>query len=126
MSINQIKSMFRIIFLKKGLKTFLILWLLLCILPGDCFILGCGEKDISYSTHSESVTLSHHDACCSTQDDRHCPDCCVLCANNITLHILPCTSFPRNSSSLWLRTPPLNHPNSIFQKIIYHPPRLTA
>lgn len=115
------------IFLKRGLKNILVVWFFFCILPGDCFLLGCEEKDLLYRAEEESVTFSHNDADSSVpQDHLHCQNCCVLCAHNLVMSLLQSSSLVLFSSSSWFKTLHFNHPKSILQTIIYHPPRLAA
>ena len=121
------KYMKNIIFLKKGFIVILAIWFLLCILPGDCLVLGCAERDSFHCGERESAVSSHNDDCSSIPtDDPCCPNCCVLCANNLVLHVFQDTSFPFTNTSSRLKIQPFNHFKNIFQTIIYHPPRLTA
>ena len=114
-------------FLKKCLKSILIIWFLLCILPGDCLVLGCVEKDLSHCVAKESAVSSHNNDCSSIPtDDPCCPDCCLLCTHNLVLHVFQKSSFTFTNTSSRFKTQPFDHPNNIFQTIIYHPPRLTA
>jgi len=76
--------MLKTIFIKGGLKSILAIWFLLCILPGDCFLLGCVEKDSFHCNETETVVSSQTDADSPIPSaDLHCPNCCVLCAHNL-------------------------------------------
>ena|SRR3990167_338816 len=120
--------MLKTMFLKEGLKGILVIWFLLCILPGDCLVLGCAEKDSFYCVQKEyDAVSSHHDDCSSIPtDDPCCPNCCALCANNLVLHVFQDSSFVFTSPSSRIKTPLFSHFDTIFQTNIYHPPRLTA
>src|SRR3972149_7336660 len=119
--------MIKTIFTKCGLKSILAIWFTLCILPGDCLVLGCAEKDSFYCGERESAVLSHNDDCSSIPtDDPCCPTCCVLCAHNLVLHVFQKSSFTFTNTSSRFKTQPFNHFKNIFQSIIYHPPRLFA
>lgn len=115
------------IFLHKGIKGILALWFLLCILPGDCLLLGCGEQDANRCAGEETAIASHHDADdCTPPDDDHCTDCCVLCAHNLVVHVCQTPSHVFIHSSIRARMFLAPHADTIFQTVIYHPPRLTA
>ena len=112
-------------FLKEGLKGILVIWFLLCILPGDCFVLGCVETNSFHCGEKEPAVLSYNDNCASTStDDPCCPNCCVLCANNLILHLFQDSLFTFTNTSSRLKTQPFNHFTNILQTTIYHPPRL--
>lgn len=114
-------------FLQKGFKGILVIWFLLCILPGDCLLLGCGGGDDFHCHEKESTLVSQHcDNASVPQDDQHCPNCCVLCAHNVILDVLQNSSFPRIHSSRRFKTFSFKRPMNIFQTVIYHPPRLTT
>ena len=114
-------------FLKEGLKGILVIWFLLCILPGDCFVLGCVEKDSFHCGETETVVSSQTDDDSPIPSaDSHCPTCCVLCAHNLVLHVFQKSSFTFTNTSSRFKTQPFNHFKNIFQTIIYHPPRLFA
>lgn len=117
----------KVVFLNNSFIGILIVWFLLCILPGDCFLLGCGEKDSFHCSERESAGLSHHDDSSSLpSDDQHCSHCCLLCAHNVVMGLLQNSSLFISSPSSRFQTRPCNHFKSIFQTIIYHPPRLAA
>lgn len=123
----QFTKMRKDAFLKKGFEGILVLWFLVCILPGDCLLLGCAGNDVSPCSENKSAVVPHADAgSCIPPDGQHCPNCCMLCAHNLVMHI------SQNSSSGFADSPSLlaptlcSHSNSIFQTIIYHPPRLTT
>ncbi len=121
------KYMEKIIFLKKAFIGILTVWFLLCILPGDCLLLGCGEKDTACCVEKESTVLSHKDGCSSIpEDDPCCPTCCLLCAHNIVMHVFQNASFAFISTPSRLNPQPFNHHKNVFQTTIYHPPRLSA
>ena len=114
-------------FLRKGFKGIFVIWFVLCILPGDCFLLGCGERDAFCCHEKESTSVSQHcDNSSIPQEDQHCSNCCVLCAHNVILYVLQNSSFPHICSSSRLKTFSFKRPKSIFQAVIYHPPRLTT
>ena len=114
-------------FLKEGLKGILVIWFLLCILPGDCFVLGCVEKDSFHCGETETAVSSQTDDDSPIPSaDSHCPTCCVLCAHNLVLHVFQDSSFTFTNTSSRFKTQPFNHFKNIFQTIIYHPPRLFA
>ena len=120
-------SMHKIIFLKKGLLGILVIWFLLCIVPGDCLLLGCDEKDLLHCAEKELVLLSHNDADSHIpMGDQHCSHCCVLCAHNFVMGLLQNSSLFLSSSSSLFKTLHFNHSKSIFQTIIYHPPRIAV
>ena len=103
------------------------MWFFLCILPGDCLLLGCGEQDASRCTEEETAMTSHHDADgCVLPEDDHCPNCCVLCAHNLVAHVYQIPSYVFVHSSIRAKTFLAPHADTIFQTVIYHPPRLTA
>ncbi|MBI2470359.1 MAG: hypothetical protein HYV59_03845 [Planctomycetes bacterium] len=115
----------KIIFFKRGFIGILVVWFLLCILPGDCLVLGCAEKDSFHCTERESAVLSHNDTCPSIPEDKpHCQNCCVLCAHNLVLHLFQNPPFSFTGTPGRFKTISVDHPNRIFQTIIYHPPRL--
>jgi hypothetical protein len=115
------------IFLKKAFIGIMVIWFLLCILPGDCLVLGCVEKDLFHCDQKETVVLSQNDTPSSVPEGNpHCQNCCVLCANNLVLHVFQDSSFAFTNTSSRLKTQPFNHFKNVFQTIIYHPPRLTA
>jgi hypothetical protein len=117
----------KIIFLKKGFIVILTVWFLLCILPGDCLVLGCGENDSFHCDEMESAVLSHNDDCSSIpSDDRHCSHCCLLCTHNLVFGLLQNALLVCNSFFRWFQPLQFGHFKSIFQTIIYHPPRLAA
>ncbi|MBI4222235.1 MAG: hypothetical protein HY607_06095 [Planctomycetes bacterium] len=119
--------MLKTIYIKYGLKSILTVWFFLCILPGDCFVLGCVEKDLFHCDQKESVIISQNDADSSIpQSNPHCQNCCVLCANNLVLHVFQDSSFTFTNTSSRFKTQPFNHFKNIFQTSIYHPPRLAA
>ena len=123
----QFITMLKTIYIKYGLKSILVIWFLLCILPGDCFVLGCVENDLFHCDQKESVIISKNDADSSIpQSNPHCQNCCVLCAHNLVLYLFQNTSFAFAVTPGWLKAQPFNHSKNIFQTIIYHPPRLTA
>ena len=112
-------------FLKEGLKGILVIWFLLCILPGDCFVLGCVEKDSFHCGETETVVSSQTDDDSPIPSaDSHCPTCCVLCAHNLVLHVFQDSSFTFTNTSSRFKTQPFNHFKNILQTSIYHPPRL--
>src|SRR3989339_975529 len=110
--------MLKTIFMKGGLKSILAIWFLLCILPGDCFVLGWAEKDSFHCGERESAVLSQNDDCSSIPtDDPCCPDCCLLCTHNLVLHVFQKSSFTFTNTSSRFKTQPFDHPNNIFQTI---------
>ena len=115
------------IFFKKGLTGILIVWFFLCILSGDCFLLGCGEKGLSHCTEKETVVVS----CTNTNTnssipvgDTHCPNCCVLCAHNLVMDVFQAPSYQISTPSSLFKVYHNNHVKNILQTVIYHPPRL--
>lgn len=115
------------IFFKKGLQSILMIWFLLCILPGDCLLLGCVEDDVFHCSEEESVIISHNDTHSPLPiDDHHCSHCCLLCAHNLVMGLLQNSLLFLSSPSSWFQSLHSNHFKSIFQTIIYHPPRLAA
>ena len=121
------KYMEKVFFLKKDFIVALTFWFILCILPGDCFVLGCGEKDSFHSGERESAVLSHTGDCSSVpSDDQHCSHCCLLCSHNLVIGLLQNSLLFLRVSSSWLQHIRFDHFKSIFQTIIYHPPRLAV
>jgi len=119
--------MLRVNFIKRSIKSILVIWFFLCILPGDCLVLGCVEKDLFHCDQKETVVLSQNDTTSPVPEGNpHCQNCCVLCAHNLVLHIFQNASFIFASTPSRFKTQPFNHFKNIFQTIIYHPPRLTA
>ena len=117
----------KIVFLQKGLQSILVIWFFLCILPGDCLVLGCVEKDSLHCAEKESVILSQNGTDSSIPVGvSHCSKCCVLCAHNLVIGLLQNSSLFLSSSSSWFKPLHCNHPQSILQTVIYHPPRLAA
>lgn len=119
--------MLKTIYIKYGLKSILVIWFFLCILPGDCFVLGCVENDLFHCDQKESVITSKNDADSSIpQSNPHCQNCCMLCAHNLIVYVSKEFSFSFTSPYSWFKAPPFIHFNEILQTLIYHPPRLTA
>ncbi|UJS17011.1 MAG: hypothetical protein L3J17_14000 [Candidatus Jettenia sp.] len=115
------------IFLKRALQTILVLWFFVCILPGDCLLLGCAEKHAFHCTENESVTVTHNATDPSLpQDNSHCSDCCVLCIHNLVMHMNQNSPYTLAGSFYRFKVPLFKQSNTIFQSIIYHPPRLTV
>lgn len=124
---SLISGMRKTFFFKKILTGILLIWFFLCILPGDCLLLGCAEKNSLYCTEKESVIVTHIDADSSIPlDVSHCSNCCALCAHNIVMGLLQDSSLFLCSPSSRVKTIHFNHSKSIIQAVIYHPPRLTA
>ncbi|MBM4056377.1 MAG: hypothetical protein FJ264_17235 [Planctomycetes bacterium] len=114
-------------FFKKLFSGILVVWFLLCILPGDCLLLGCTEESLSRCTEDNSVILPHCNEHTSVVlDDSHCSDCCVLCAHNIVLHITQYFPFTHMNPSGKDITQHTNRFKNIFLTIIFRPPRIIA
>src|SRR3990167_8986214 len=100
--------MLKTMFLKEGLKGILVIWFLLCILPGDCFVLGCVEKDSFHCGETETAVSSQTDDDSPIPSaDSHCKTCCVLCAHNLVLHVFQDSSFTFTNTSrtkLWAQS----------------------
>src|SRR3972149_3021641 len=106
--------MLKTIFIKGGLKSILAIWFLLCILPGDCFLLGCVEKDSFHCNETETVVSSQTDADSPIPSaDLHCPNCCVLCKHTISLLTFTNASNSSASRSSILSPPNFNHFDTI-------------
>jgi hypothetical protein len=115
------------IFFKRGLKTILAVWFLLCIFPGDCLFLGCVEKGLMYCDERGTVILSHDNVDSPiAMDDQHCPNCCAMCTHNLVVGLLQNSSLFFSSPSSRLKPLDFNHSKGILQTIIYHPPRLAS
>lgn len=123
----QFVTMLKTIYIKYSLKSILVIWFFMCILPGDCLVLGCVEKDLFHCDQKETVVLSQNDTSSPVPEGNpHCQNCCILCAHNLFLHLFQNTSFAFTGTHGWLKAQPFNYPKNIFQTIIYHPPRLTT
>ena len=109
------------------IKTILILWFFLCIVPGDCLLLDCAGENTS-ACHNKAFTVLIHDYAdpCIPQTDSHCPNCCTLCANHLVMPLFQNFSFVFTTPTSLVKIPLFTHFDSVFQTIIYHPPRLTA
>ncbi|MCC6324861.1 MAG: hypothetical protein L3J18_05890 [Candidatus Brocadia sp.] len=119
--------MHKTIFCKKTMQGILMIWFLLCILPGDCLLLGCVEGDVLHCAEKEAAVISHQDVLDSLpMDDQHCSHCCLLCTHNLVMGLLQKSFLFLNRSPRWVQTLHVNHFKSIFQTIIYHPPRFAA
>ncbi|OQZ03104.1 MAG: hypothetical protein B6D34_09635 [Candidatus Brocadia sp. UTAMX1] len=116
------------IFKKKGQNVILVIWFLLCIFPGDCFLLGCGAKDLSHqSAEKEAIILTHADSDISVaMADLHCTNCCLLCSHNIVVDLCYVSSFFLVILFSRFKAFHFSHFKNILSAIIYHPPRLTT
>lgn len=109
------------------IKTIVVIWFLLCIVPGDCLLLDCAGENASACHEKASAILSCGNAdTCFPQTDAHCPNCCTLCANHLVLPLFQNFSFVFTSPASLVKMPLFTHFDGIFQTLIYHPPRLTA
>lgn len=113
--------------LRKIFYSILAVWFLLCILPGDCLLLGCTEEGTSHCNEEPSVvSSSDNDHTAAPGNASHCSTCCVLCAHNLILY----TSHYHSNTHMDLigncAFIPTNRFNAIFQTIIFRPPRTIA
>jgi len=110
------------------IKTILVLWFFLCIVPGDCLLLDCAGENASACHEKASAVLCCGDDAdtCIPQTDSHCPNCCTLCANHLVMPLFQNDSFVFTTPTSLVKIPLFTHVDSVFQTIIYHPPRLTA
>lgn len=114
----------KIIFSKISFHSILILWFFLCILPGDCLLLGCTEEAVSHYTVNESITITNSSSNCFTPEDNpHCTICCLLCTHNLTIHLQQSPSLTFTGPSYRLRGSLLKYFDTIFQNTFYRPPR---
>ena len=120
-------NMRKTIFFQKGLTSILVIWVLLCILPGDCFLLGCGEEDLLYQCAEEETIVSSY----ANGDfpiaigDSHCTNCCLLCSHNIVMDLCQFSPILLIIQSRRFKAVHFNHFKNTLSAIIYHPPRLT-
>lgn len=112
---------------RKSLKGILVIWFVLCILPGDCLLLGCGEKDVFQSGAKEVVCHFHNATDSSVPlDGSHCPDCCALCSHNLVFHFYQDSLYSFCNFNHCLKILSCRHSSNILQAVIYHPPRIVA